>query len=173
MAPRIPPTVRRTLIAGVAALLCAACATAGAPRRYAMPADLSHARSPEQADADSAAELAEAALGLLDPSRPGGPDLSGAAQMCLLATDVADPDVERELQRACFRTAARSALRAGDRELHAEVVDRWAAAASRSEKVAGELVVHRAIRDRALGDDASGRVPPELRVWLDPEGTRP
>jgi hypothetical protein len=163
----------RTLALTGAVLLGSACATVEAPRRYAMPADLSRARTPEQAAPDSAAELAEAALGLLDPARPGGADLAGAAQLCLLASEVADPQIERELRRACFRTSARSALRSGDRDLYTDVVARWEEAASRSELVAGELVVHRAIRDRLVGNPSSSRVPPELRSWLREAEARP
>ena len=71
----------------------AACATTGERAAsknlhlYAMPAELSEALAPGEAHPARPAELAEAALHLLDPERPGGPDYLGAARMCLLAAD--------------------------------------------------------------------------------------
>ena len=54
------------------ALALAACATTQATPTglYAMPADLSRALSPSEADPSRAAELAESALYLLNPERP-------------------------------------------------------------------------------------------------------
>ncbi len=135
---------------------------------YAMPSDPALAIAPADADPDSAPQLAEGALHLLDRSRPAGPDYLGAARMCLLAVEVADPDVERELVRACYRVAARSALRSGDRETYVEAVDRWEEEAPRNERAAGELALHLAIRDR-LDQRATGthaRIPSELRRLL-------
>ncbi len=136
---------------------------------YSMPSDPAKALSPEDADPSRPGELAEAALYLLDPERSGGPDYVGAARLCLLASDVADPRSERELRRACQRLAARSALRAGDRELYIEAVGAWEREASRGEKAAGELSVHVAIRDRLCGRmTRSARVPRDLRRLLPP-----
>ena len=90
-------------------LLLAGCASVRpAPGLYSMPSDPAKALSPEDADPSRPGELAEAALHLLDRERSGGPDYAGAARMCLLAGDVADPRVERDLRRACQRLAARS-----------------------------------------------------------------
>jgi hypothetical protein len=135
-----------------------------------MPSDLKAAMSPEEADPTRAAELAEAALHLLDPERPGGPDYQGAARMCLLATEVAEPRVEEDLVAACFRVASRSALRAGDHELYIEVVDSWEACAPRSQRRVGELAIHRSIRDRLAGHPPrfDRRLPPELRRLVPP-----
>ncbi len=148
------------------ALLVAGCATTNTPPGglYAMPTDLSRALPPDEADPTRAAELAESALFLLNPERAGGPDYLGAARMCLLAVEVADPGIERELQRACERVAVRSALRSGDREIYIEAVNRWERNAPRSESVAGELAIHLAIRDRLSGREPSrGRIPPDVR----------
>jgi hypothetical protein len=130
-----------------------------------MPTDLGAAMAPEDADPTRAAELAESALYLLDPERPGGPDYLGAARMCLLATEVAKPRSEEDLVAACFRVAARSALRAGDRELYVEVVNAWEEGAPKSQRRVGELAVHRSIRDRLAGREPryDRRLPPELR----------
>ncbi len=69
------------------------CVSRGGPTGlYVMPAEPALAIHPADADPDSAAELAEGALHLLDPARPGGPDYMAAARMCLLAIEVADPD---------------------------------------------------------------------------------
>ncbi len=151
-------------------LLLAGCASVRpAPGLYSMPSDPAKALSPEDADPSRPGELAEAALHLLDPERTGGPDYAGAARMCLLAGDVADPRVERDLRRACQRLAARSALRAGDRELYIQAVGAWEREASRSEKAAGELFVHLAIRDRLCGQmTGSARIPRDLRRLLPP-----
>jgi hypothetical protein len=126
-----------------------------------MPSDLSEALDPRDADPSSAAQLAESALHLLDPEEPGGPDYVGAARMCLLATEAADPKIERQLRQACYRVAARSALRSGDREIYIQTVDRWEEASSRTERAVGELAIHRTIRDRLLGTSGgrSARLP--------------
>ena len=152
----------------------AACATVpAAPNAsglYAMPEDPADAISPSQADPDDAGQLAESALYLLNPGRPGGPDYLGAARMCLLAAEMADPEIETDLERACYRVAARSALRSGDRTTYIEAVDRWDVRASRSERTAGELAIHLAIRDR-LENEPRGRgvrVPPAVRRLIPP-----
>ena len=135
---------------------------------YAMPGDLGQARSPDSIDSRRAPELAEAALFLLNPERPGGPDYAGAARMCLLAVEVAVPNVETDLRSSCFRLAARSALRSGDSQLYIQAVDRWDAVATRVERSAGEFAIHAAIRDRLQGEPASA-VPadPLLRRLLE------
>lgn len=137
---------------------------------YQMPNRPSDARSPEEVRPDRAPELAEAALGLLDPKRTGGPDYSGAARMCLMAAEIATP-VERELRGSCYRVAARSALRSGDRQIYLEAVDAWERNASRIEFASGELLIHTAIRNRLRG------LPPDntisdalLRQFLDQTG---
>ena len=163
-----PITARPTLWAGaLALLLAAACATQGPPPRtlYSMPSDPSLAISPSQADPNSAPELAEAALSLLDPSRAGGPDYNGAARLCLMAADVAYLPTERTLQRACFRVAAGSALRAGDRDMYQEAVRSWAAVAPLNERAAGELSLHLAISDRLNGEERP-RTPRELESLI-------
>ncbi len=162
-------------LAGLA-LLVAGCATtrAGPSGLYAMPSDLSRALPPSEADPTRAAELAESALFLLNPERAGGPDYMGAARMCLLAVEVADPGIERDLQRACERVAARSALRSGDRETYIEAVNRWQRNAPRSESVAGELAIHLAIRDRLSGrGPGRARIPSEVRGLIPPPEDAP
>lgn len=162
----------RLLALAAAVAVLTACATAGGQggKLYAMPADLGQALSPEQADPRRAAELAEAALHQLDPEQPGGPDYEGAARTCLLATEVADPRIERPLERACYRVAARSALRSGNRELYIEVVRRWEEFEPRRTRQLGELALHRALRDRLQGRPANPqrRIPPEIRRLLPP-----
>ncbi len=162
----------RTLALAWLAVLSTACATtnAGPGGLYAMPSDLSRALPPGEADPTRAAELAESALFLLSPERPGGPDYLGAARMCLLAVEVADPEIERDLRRACERVAARSALRSGDRETYLEAVSRWERGAPRNERVAGELAIHLAIRDRLSGWESGrgGRIPPDIRRLIPP-----
>ena len=160
----------RAIPALVAALLLAACASGRGPMGephalHAMPTDLARAMPPAVADPDRPAELAEAALHLLYPERPGGPDYGGAARLCLIAGETADPRLERDLQLACYRVAARSALRAGDRALYGEAVGRWEDAAPRHERASGELAAHLAIRDRLNGSEAGtrGRLPAEIR----------
>lgn len=165
--------MRSTLSLGavaLSALLLGACASGrGTTDFHHMPSDLSRALSPVQADPTRPGQLAEAALHLLDLERPEGPDYAGAARMCLLASDVADPHVERELRRACHRVAARSALRSGDRDLYVEAVSRWEQSASRTELATGELAVHLAIRDRLDGQPIPpGRTPRDLRRLLPP-----
>ena len=125
--------------------------------------------SPGEADPDSAAELAEGALYLLNPERPSGPDYPGAARLCLLSAEVARLPTERQLQRTCHRVAARSALRSGERELYLEVVEHWESRAPRNERAAGELAIHLAIRDEISRRETGtrGRVPSDLR-WLLP-----
>lgn len=152
------------------ALGISACATAEPVDRtvYSMPADMTRALPPADANPDSAAELAEGALHLLNPARPGGPDYSAAARMCLLSAEVARLPTERHLQRSCYRVAARSALRSGDRDMYLEAIERWERTAPRNERTAGELALHLAIRDR-LDERETGsgaRVPPELRRLL-------
>ena len=152
------------------ALGVSACATSPKADRtvYSMPADMTRALPPADADPDSAAQLAEGALHLLNPARPGGPDYGAAARLCLLSAEVARMPTERQLQRSCYRVAARSALRSGDREIYLEAVESWERTAPRNERSAGELALHLAIRDR-LDDRETGsgaRVPPELRRLL-------
>jgi hypothetical protein len=152
------------------AMLALGCVSRGGPTGlYVMPAEPALAIHPADADPDSAAELAEGALHLLDPARPGGPDYMAAARMCLLAIEVADPDVERDLVRACYRVAARCALRSGDRETYLNVVERWDRTASRNERAAGELAIHLTIRnrleERAI---ASVHIPPDVRRLVPP-----
>lgn len=118
---------------------------------YRMPGTPAQARSSDQLRTDRPAELAEGALHLLDPQRPGGPDYAGAARLSLMAADLASAPSEGELRVACFRTAARSALRAGDTALYIDAVERWERASSRADRVAGELAVHGAIRARLQG----------------------
>jgi hypothetical protein len=118
---------------------------------FQMPQGPSTARSPDEIRADRPAELAEAALHLVNPERPGGADYTAAARLALLATEQADPRGERDLLISCFRFAARSALRAGDAELYLQIVDRWDQAANEVERVSGELAVHTSIRDRLRG----------------------
>jgi len=115
---------------------------------HTMPTDLSLARSPDTVNPESAAELAEAALNLLNPLRTGGPDYAGAARMCLMAVDAAVSEVEADLRSSCHRVAARSALRSGDTALYLEAVDRWDTVATKVEHSAGEFLIHAAIRDR-------------------------
>ena len=161
--------------AGLAATLIflgVGCATGQGPREstlYRMPT-LSDALEPHLADPSSAAQLAEGALHLLDPARPGGPDYGASARMCLRTAEAADIRVERELRDACLRLAARSALRSGDRELYVEVVDCWEAKARSHERESGELAVHRAIRDQLQGSrrGASARLPRAVAVLLPP-----
>ncbi len=141
---------------------------------YEMPADLARAMPPGAADPDRAAQLAEAALHLLNPERPGGPDYTGAARICLIAAETADSRVEHDLEMACYRTAARSALRAGDRALYSRAVQRWEDAAPRHERATGELATHLAIRDRLSGSEAGTRkrLPSDVR-WLIPSDQPP
>lgn len=155
------PWVR--LSALLACLSTAACAPLTPPvssvgpteATYRMPASPGQARSPDALSPDRAAELAEGALNLLDPQRPGGPDYAAAARLSLLAADLATSPTEAELRTACFRTAARSALRSGDTALYIDAVERWERASSRPERVAGELAVHGAIRARLQGQVAA------------------
>lgn len=157
-------------------LTVTACSTTGAAGGadstglYSMPADLGRALPPGAADPGNPGELAEAALHLLHPERPGGPDYLGAARLCLLAAEVADSRVERDLQRACYRVAARAALRAGDRELYLDAVQRWDRSAPRHERAAGELAIHLAIRDRLSGSapGTHARIPAEARSLIPP-----
>ena len=158
--------------AGLAATLIflgVACVTSPRAREstlHRMPT-LSEALEPHLADPSNAAELAEGALHLLDPARPGGPDYTASARMCLRTAEAADLRVERELRDACLRLAARSALRSGDRELYVEVVDCWEAKARSHERESGELAVHRAIRDRLQGSrGGSARLPRAVAVLL-------
>ena len=136
-----------------------------------MPSDLADALPPQSADPSSAGQLAEGALYLLNPDNPTGPDYVGAARMCLLAVEVADPHVEGKLRHACLRVAARSALRSGDRETYIQAVGSWEEEASRNERASGELAIHRAIRDRLLGTPGrrGPRVPASLARLLPPE----
>ena len=141
---------------------------------YPMPGDLGLARSPDRIDPQRAAELAEAALFLLNPERSGGPDYAGAARMCLMAVEVAVPGIEDDLESSCYRVAARSALRSGDAQLYVEAVDRWATVASPVERSAGEFAIHAAIRNRLQGA-ASTSLPsdPLLRRLLAGEPEAP
>jgi len=174
---------RRVIHAGAGALsvLVLAC-TPGQPSvaarppggLYAMPADLALARSPDRVNAARAAELAEAALFLLNPERPGGPDYAGAARMCLMASDAAVPGVESDLRASCHRVAARSALRSGDKALYIQAVDRWDEVATAIDRSAGEFLVHAAIRDRLRGETGAAVVSdPLLRRVLQPSTAEP
>ena len=167
--PSRPARMSAGLLLAVAVAI-SACATAPKADRtvYSMPGDMTRALPPADADPDSAAELAEGALHLLNPARPGGPDYAAAARVCLLSAEVARLPTERELQRSCYRVAARSALRSGDREIYLEAVDRWERTAPRNERAAGELALHLAIRDRldARETGSGARVPRELRRLL-------
>lgn len=166
--PRTPKLC--TALVFFVGVVIAACASTPDRAVYSMPADLTRAMPPAEADPSSAAELAEGALHLLNPERPGGPDYQGAARICLLSAEVALVPVERQLQRSCYRVAARSALRSGDRAIYLEAVDRWERSAPRNERAAGELALHLAIRDR-LSQRATGsarRVPRDLRRLLPP-----
>jgi hypothetical protein len=116
-----------------------------------MPGSPAQARASDALRSDRAAELAEGALNLLDPQRPGGPDYATAARLSLTAADLATSATEAELRVACFRTAARSALRSGDTALYIDAVERWERASSKAERIAGELAVHAAIRARLQG----------------------
>lgn len=150
------------------ALLAGGCATAHLEPTavHTMPSDLSRALPPAAADPDKPAELAEAALHLLHRDRPGGPDYAGAARLCLMAADSADDVVERDLKLACYRVAARSALRVGERDIYLEAVNGWARRAPRHESATGELAIHIAIRDRLSGSEPGTRIPKAVRVLL-------
>ena len=94
--------------------------------------------------------------------------------MCLLAVEVADPQVGRDLLRACYRVAARSGLRSGNREIYVEAVSRWAENAPRHEWSTGELAIHLAIRNRLSGQtEPRGRIPRSLRELLPAPGAGP
>ena len=156
-----------------AMLSSVSCATSGPSdsplEPYSMPATAGAARPTSAADPASAAELAEGALALLAPERARGPDYLGAAQLCLLAAEVADPQSERTLALACLRLAVRSALKAGQRQTYLRAVDAWDAMASTHEGVAGELRLHLAIRDRLRGHvGTSGEVPSGIRDLITP-----
>lgn len=166
----ITPTPTTPSLALAAVLLLSACAATLPPRGdahglHTMPTDLARALPPSAADPDDPAQLAEAALHLLYPDRPGGPDYVGAARLCLISAELADPHVESKLQLACYRTAARSALRAGERDLYAEAVALWEEAAPRHERASGELAAHLAIRDRLAGSEPGtwSRLPHPVR----------
>lgn len=167
---RVQPGPRGTLtlvlLALVVTLLASACATTQPTVLYAMPEDPDRAIAPRDADPYHAGELAEGALHLLDPDLPGGPDYAGAARMCLVAADTAHPVSERGLRMACYRLAARSALRAADRSLYVEAVGLWDDHASRAERTSGELAIHMAIRDRLRGEEPGRRIPAELARLL-------
>jgi len=159
-----------------AAILFSGCAASRGPvgdahGLHAMPVDLARAMPPGAADPDKAAELAEAALHLLYPDRPGGPDYLGAARLCLIAAEVADPHVEHKLQLACYRTAARSALRAGERTVYSDAVELWELSAPRHERATGELAAHLAIRDRLNGSEPGtwARLPADVRRLIPAE----
>lgn len=166
--------VRELLVALAMAALFAGCATSGAREPtvlYPMPDSPAEALAPQDADPTNPAEIAEGALYLLDPDRPGGPDYLGAARMCLMAAEIAHPEAERELARACYRVAARSALRSGDREMYFQAVGTWEEAASRTQRDSGELALHRAIRDRLQGvQGRRQRIPPEIARLIPPPG---
>ena len=153
------PPMSRALAAVTMLLACLACAPLTPPvssapaseASYRMPGSPAQARSSDALGSDRAADLAEGSLHLLDPQRPGGPDYAGAARLSLLAAERASSASEAELRVACFRTAARSALRSGDTDLYIDAVERWERASSRAERAAGELAVHSAIRARLQG----------------------
>lgn len=171
-----PSFCGRALAALTGVLLLGACAAARGPvgdatGLHAMPVDLARAMPPGAADPDNPAELAEAALNLLYPDRPGGPDYVGAARLCLIAAEIADPQVEQKLQLACYRTAARSALRAGDRVLYSNAVELWELSAPRHERATGELAAHLAIRARLNGAEPGtwSRLPHAVRRLIPAE----
>ena len=111
----INPIVPKLGVAALCIALAACASTQGSDAGlYAMPEDPARAMPPADADPTSAAELAEGALHLLNPERAGGPDYEGAARMCLLSAEVARLPTEKQLQRTCYRVAARSALRSGE-----------------------------------------------------------
>ena len=147
----------------VGVLASAGCATNGGVRQvHTMPSDPALAMAPGEADPNSAAELAEAALHLLNLERAGGPDFGGAARLCLLSAKAAVLPAERELQRTCLATAARSALRAGDRDTYLEAVECWEDVSHPHERAAGELSIHLSIRDQLRGDPGNPRRAPAL-----------
>ena len=148
----IVPIASKLGLAALCVALAACASTHSADSGlYAMPEDPARAMPPADADPSSAAELAEGALHLLNPERAGGPDFEGAARLCLLSAEMARLPTERQLRRSCYRVAARSALRSGEREIYLLAVDRWERSAARNERAAGELAIHLAIRDRLGG----------------------
>lgn len=143
------------------------CATNGGSHQvHTMPADPALAMTPGEADPESAAELAEAALHLLNAERAGGPDYVGAARLCLLSAKAAVLPTERELQRSCLATAARSSLRAGNRDMYLEAVDCWEDVSHPHERAAGELSIHLSIRDELRGNPDGPNRAPGLRRLL-------
>jgi hypothetical protein len=167
----IVPIASKLSVAALCVALAACASTQGADSGlYAMPEDPARAMPPADADPSSAAELAEGALHLLNPARAGGPDFEGAARLCLLSAEMARLPTERQLRRSCYRVAARSALRSGEREIYLEAVDRWERSSARNERAAGELAIHLAIRDRleARNTGSGRRLPPDIRVMLPP-----
>ena len=157
--PRKRPSLSLVRLGVALACVASACAplnppvSSGAPSEasYRMPSSPAQARAADALRSDRAAELAEGALNLLDPQRPGGPDYATAARLSLTAADLATSASEAELRVACFRTAARSALRSGDTALYIDAVERWERASSKAERIAGELAVHASIRARLQG----------------------
>ncbi len=133
---------------------------------YTMPSDPAQALTPGEADPASAPELAEAALHLLSLERAGGPDYAGAARLCMLAAKATVVPTERELQRSCLATAARSALRAGDRDTYLEAVDCWEDVSHPHERAAGELAIHLSIRDELQGGGGARRAAPAVERLL-------
>ena len=166
LSPRLCLRLRRLGCAvGAAGILACASTPREGTVLYSMPDDPRDALSPQAADPAHAGELAEGALYLLNPELPGGPDYMGAARMCLLAAETADPVLEKQLRYTCHQVAARAALRSGDRDLYMKAIDGWEELATRSQRTTGELAVHRAIRDRLRGE-------PYRRVHLPPDVAR-
>lgn len=166
ISPRLRPGLRGLSCAlGVAAILGCASAPRGGTVLYAMPDDPAEALAPQTADPANAGELAEGALYLLNPELPGGPDYMGAARMCLIASETADPVLEKHLRYTCHQVATRAALRSGDRDLYLQTVEAWESVATRTQRETGELAIHRAIRNRIRGE-------PGRRVHLPPDVAR-
>ncbi len=169
LSPRLRPSGLRLwrlgCAVGVAGILACASVPRGGTVLYSMPDDPRDALAPQSADPGHAGELAEGALYLLNPELPGGPDYMGAARMCLLAAETADPVLEQQLRYTCHQVAARAALRSGDRDLYLKAIDGWEGVATRTQRATGELAVHRAIRDRLRGE-------PYRRVHLPPDVAR-
>jgi hypothetical protein len=157
--PSICRVLRSASVVFASALSVTACAPVTPPvsqgpatqSSYRMPPAASAARAPDALRTDRAAELAEGALYLLDPARPGGPDYAGSVRLSLMAAELASSPAESDLRLACHRAAARAALRSGDSKLYIEAVDRWESASGRAERAAGELAIHTAIRARLKG----------------------
>ena len=107
----------------------------------------------------------EAAINHLDRDRAGGPDYNAAARLFVHAARAADENQEIELAVACYRAAARSALRAGNRAVYEDAVRRWADRATSYDREVGEIAIHMAIVARLNGKslDLPSRVPASVQ----------